>query len=95
VSDLLLVFLEPHEQTLPSYLELILHEVEIVGLLAHVVARVDGVHHLQTRVVGRLKHSELRLHVLVFLEFAVLVDYEVLGGVLCAKDLQKVRERLA
>jgi len=72
-----------------------LHQTEIVGLLAHVVVRVRRVDHLEGYVAGRREKAERLLQVHIFLELALLVDHEVLRGVLLAKHLQEMRKSQA
>ena len=38
---------ESDKEALTGHMELVLHEVEVVGLLAHIVAHIDWVGHLE------------------------------------------------
>lgn len=76
-------------------MQLVLDEVEIVGLLANIVAHVDWVSDLKHTVGIWRKHAHLRLQVCVLTELALLIDHKVLGRVLFSEDQQKVRKCLS
>ncbi len=58
-------------------MELVLHEVEVVGLLAHIVAHIDWVSHLQdTR--WRREHVHLLVQMLVLDKLALFTYLEML-----------------
>ena len=50
MRDPLLVLLEPDEQAILGHLKLVLHKVEVVGLLSHVVARIHRVYDLKPHI---------------------------------------------
>ena len=82
-------------QALTRHLQLVLHEVEVVRLLADVVTRVDWVHDLEACLATGLEHAQLRLEPvrttrMILRKLARLVDREVCRRELLPEDLQEV-----
>lgn len=82
MSHFLCIVAEALLQALARHLQLVLHKVEVVCLLANIVTRIDRVHDLEACLATGLEHAQLRLNAVrialaILCELARFIDHEV------------------
>ena len=92
VDHLVVKVSEPHEETLLRHAQLVLNHLEVVRLLADVVAGIDWVEDRQAVLPTRCEVGQPVVFGTCFNELAVLVNADVLGLEVLAVDCKEVVE---